>query len=117
MKKWIIALVILSLIVGGFCWVNSRTDDWEDDVKESLLPPFERLQCDNEALLIKVRRLSEDEDVTILKIYSDTTTRIDKTDTVLDCRAEAQTTRGRTDIDYHYEIDADGDAFYGYRIR
>ena len=56
-------------------------------------------------------------DQEVLKIYDDAV-ELERTPDLLRCRAMVRTDRGETDITilYHFEIDREGDAFYGYRL-
>ena len=73
------------------------------------------LSCDDEQFVQEIIDLSENADVSILKIYADTAEKVERSENILKCRAEALTSGG-SDIYlvYHYEIDRDEDAFIGY---
>ena len=71
--------------------------------------------CDNEWLIEGIIDLSEEADVSILKIYAETAAEVERSENILKCRAEAIVSVGPNRyLVYYLEIDRDGDPFMGY---
>ena len=96
----IVALIILAAVGGLLRGIVGRAGS----------PP----DCD--ALVPQIMRLSEARLLSILKISNVTTT--SATDTRVQCRGDARWSNNwHAVVSFHWERDADGDAFIGYRMQ
>ncbi len=77
--------------------------------------------CDDEWFIDEIVGLSEERESSfsprILKLYADKIQEVERTTKLLRCKAEAKLSQGGdVFLQYHYEIDRDGDAFIGYTV-
>ena len=75
------------------------------------------LDCDSEYFKEEIIKLSEDEEVKLLKIYEGAE-ELGRTRNILRCKSEAKLNResGNWYVTYFWEIDRDGDYFVGYQL-
>ena len=80
------------------------------------LPITLTLDCGDEMFIQDILDLSQDQDVAILKMYTGAE-EVRRSDEFLECRGEAKLSNGFDALlVYYYEIDRDGDTFYGYLV-
>ena len=101
-----ILAMALFLCLAGACIQPSPTP----------LPIIPTLDCGDERFIQAILDLSQDQEVKILKIYTGAE-ELRHSDEILECRGEAKLSNGfDVYLVYYYEIDRDGDAFFGYLV-
>ena len=81
----------------------------------TFLPITLTLGCDDGVFIQDIIDLSEDQEHSILKIYAGSE-EVRRSAEILECRGEAKLSIGDVLLSYYYQIDRDGDSFYGYVV-